>query len=121
MAASSDCASPDTAGRENHFDELPLEDRPRGGGIDLSIEGDDAAERGGRVGAISLLVGGGCRGGDRDAAGIRVLDDDARRRLELPHALERGVAVRDVVVRKLLALQLPGACATDAPIARGSS
>ena len=35
-----------------------------------------------------------------------MLDDDAGRRVELTHALERGVAVRDVVVRQLLALQL---------------
>ena len=46
--------------------------------------------------------------GDRDAAWIGVLDDHARRRLELPHAFEGGVAVRDVVVRELLALKLRG-------------
>ena len=45
---------------------------------------------------------------DRHAAGIRVFDDDARRGVELAHAFERGIAVRNVVVGQLLALQLPG-------------
>ena len=36
-----------------------------------------------------------------------MLDDHAGRALELAHALDRGVRVRDVVVREFLALQLP--------------
>ena len=39
-----------------------------------------------------------------------MFDDDARRRLELTHAFERSIAVRDVVVRQLLALNLPRLC-----------
>ena len=45
---------------------------------------------------------------DGDAAGIRVLDDDAGGRFELPHAFERGIGVRQVVEREFLALQLRG-------------
>ena len=74
--------------------------------IQIAVEGDDAAERGGRIGAIGVRVGVCERVGQRDAARIRMLHDDARRSLELPHAFERGIAVRDVVVRKLLTLEL---------------
>ena len=52
---------------------------------------------------VSLFDG----GGDGRAAGIRVLHDHAGGRLELAHALERRVGIRDVVVGELLALELP--------------
>jgi len=53
-----------------HFHELPLEDRFCRGGIQLAIEGDDAAERRRRVGAIGALVGfKGC-GAKGDTAGV---------------------------------------------------
>src|SRR5205085_12587565 len=52
------------------------------------------------------------RRADRDAARIGVLDDDARGRrvsgAEALHAFPGGVGVGDVVVRQLLALELPG-------------
>ncbi len=59
------------------------------------------------IGAEGAVVGLQRRGGHRHAAGVRVLDDDAGRLRELPHALQRGVGVGDVVVRQFLALQLP--------------
>ena len=52
---------------------------------------------------------------DGDAARIRVLDDDAGSFAELPYALERSVAVRDVVVGQRLALQLLRAADAGAP------
>ena len=55
---------------------------------------------------------------ERDAAGIGVLDDDAGRLGELPHALERGVGVGDVVERELLALHAPARPAIDGAAAR---
>ena len=45
--------------------------------------------------------------GDGHAAGIRVLDNHAGRHLETAHAFPGGVGVGDIVVRQLLALQLP--------------
>ena len=71
-----------------------------------AVEGDDAAERRGRVGAEGAVVGLAQVGRHGDAAGVGVLDDHAGRRVELPHALERGVGVGEVVERQLLALQL---------------
>ena len=43
--------------------------------------------------------------GDGDAAGVGVLDDDARGLVEGLHAFERRVGVGDVVIGQLLALQ----------------
>ena len=78
----------------------------RGGRIELAVERDDAAECRRRVGAVREVVRGQqvCR--DGDAAGIRVLDDHAGRLVELAHALEGRVGIREVVVREILALQL---------------
>ena len=92
-------------GCRQHFDELALEDRGRGGRVELAVEGDDAAVGGGRIGAVGTLVGveGCCR--HRDPTGVGVLDDDAGGLGELPYALDGGIRVRNVVVRKVLALQ----------------
>ena len=92
--------------RDDQFDELTLDDRARGDGRQRAIERDDAAECRGRVGPIRAVVRRERVACDRDAARIRVLDDDARRLGELTHAFERGIAVGDVVVRQRLALQL---------------
>src|SRR6266850_5196536 len=74
-------------GCRQHFDELALEDRGRGGGVELAVEGDDAAVGGGRIGAVGTLVGveGCCRHGN--PTGVGVLDDDAGGLRELPYAL----------------------------------
>ena len=83
-----------------------LQDRPRGYGIQFAIEGNDAAEGRGGVGAVGVCVGFGDALGARDAAGVGMLDDYAGGGIELPHAFERGVAVGDIVVREFLALEL---------------
>ncbi len=44
--------------RNNDFHELTADDRLRGRFIQLTVKGDDAAERRGRIGFISALVGG---------------------------------------------------------------
>src|ERR1700730_7759560 len=88
-----------------HFDELALDNRGRGGCVELAVEGDDAAVRGGRIGTVGSLVGveGWCR--QRRPAGVGVLDDDTGGLREQAHALDGGIRVRNVVVRKVLALQ----------------
>ena len=92
--------------RGDDFDELPLDDRRRGFGVERAVEGNDPAEGGGRVRLVGPQVGVEQARRDSDAAGIRVLDDHAGRFLELAHAFDRRVRVGDVVVGELLALQL---------------
>ncbi len=92
-------------GRRQHLDELALEDRGRGRRVELAVEGDDAAVRGARIGAVGTRVGVERRGRHSDPAGVGVLDDDAGGLRELAHALDGGIRVRNVVVRKVLALQ----------------
>ena len=64
------------------------------------------AEVGSVLSAFAYAVG--AVVGDGDAARVGVLDDHARRRGEALDAFPRRVGVGDVVVRELLALQLPG-------------
>ena len=45
------------ARRRQHLDELPFDDRGGGGGVEFAVEGDDAAEGRGGVGAVGGLVG----------------------------------------------------------------
>ncbi len=92
-------------GCRQHFDELALEDRGRGGRVELAVEGDDAAVRGSRIGAVGTLVGVQRCGRHGDPAGVGVLDDDAGGLTELAHALDGGIRVSNVVVRKVLPLQ----------------
>src|SRR2546421_3517571 len=92
-------------GCRQHLDELALEDRGRGGRVELAVEGDDAAVRGARIGAVGTPVGVEGRGRHGDPAGVGVLDDDAGGLRELAHALDGGIRVHYVVVRKVLALQ----------------
>ena len=94
------------AGAIEHLEEL-RRDRLQRRRVDRSVERDDAAEGAGGVGGERETVGIERRRGDGDAARIGVLDDDAGRLGEGLHALPRRVGVADVVVRELLALQLP--------------
>src|SRR5262249_17410561 len=61
--------------------------------VDAAVDGDDAAEGRDRVGRARQTVGLGDGGGGRDAARVRVLDDDRGRAGELQGAAERAVEV----------------------------
>ena len=98
------------AGRDDALEERLGEDLGRRV-VDLAIEGDDAAERAHGVGFARRAVGVGEHGRRRDAAGVRVLDDDGRGIFELAHGVERGVHVDQVVEAELL---LPAAEALGA-------
>ncbi len=102
---------------DDDLDELPLDDRLRGGAVELAVKSDDAAEGGFGVGFVGTLIGVQQGRAVGHAARVGVLDDDAGGRgVELLHAFQRGVGVADVVVRELLALQLAGG--GDAGLAR---
>ena len=73
--------------------------------VQRPIERHDAAERGDAVGVARPLVRGRRGLSDRDAAGIRVLDDGRRRLGELEDDARGRVEVEEVRVRELLALQ----------------
>ena len=90
---------------DHHFDELALEDFGGGGGVEFTVEGDDAAEGRGGVHREGAVVGRHQVGRHGHAAGVGVLDDDAGRGVEGLHAFQRGVGVGQVVVREFLALQ----------------
>src|SRR6202035_367721 len=74
--------------------------------VKAAIERDHPTDRGSGVRAIRKAVCAGDVLRQRNTARVGMFHDDACRGLELPHALERGVAVRDIVVRKLLPLYL---------------
>ena len=96
-------------GREDDLDELPVDDGLGRFRIQRAVEGDDAAERGSRVGRVGPVIGLGQAGAQRHAAGVGMLDDDAGRlRAETLDALQRRVGVGDVVVGEFLALDLLG-------------
>src|SRR5690606_41047061 len=102
-------------GRDDQLYELTIENSAGDVHSERSIEGDDAAECGRRIGAIRLFVRGQRIRCNRRAARVGVLDDHAGRFGELAYALERSVAVGDVVVGERLALELAsgadaGAC-----------
>ena len=92
--------------RDQHLDELAIEDRLRGGAIEPRVERDDAAERRRRISRIRVLVGVGAIGALRYAARVGVLDDHAGRTVELANAFPCRVAVGQVVEAEFLALQL---------------
>jgi hypothetical protein len=92
--------------REDHFHELPANDGLRGGGIQRTVESDDAAKSGSGIGAIGAFVGTDGVFRHRDAARVGVLDDDAGGCLELAHAFPSGVGIRQVVEGEFLALTL---------------
>src|SRR3989344_2012673 len=98
---------------DDHFDKLALDDGLGGGAVQLTVEGDDAAE--GRLGVSSVgqLVGLADAAfaveSHRHAARVGVLDDYAGRFDEALHTFQRGVGVGHVVERQFFALQLNGA------------
>ena len=98
--------------RDDHFDELALDDGLGGFAIQLTVEGDDAAEGRFGVGGVGQVVSFADAaflvGGHGHAARVGVLDDDAGRLDEALHAFQRGVGVGHVVERQFLALQLHG-------------
>src|SRR5690606_26784529 len=69
--------------RDDHFDELTLDDGLGSLRIQLAVEGDDAAERRLGIGGVGQVVGLADAalfvGGHGHAAGVGVLDDDAGR------------------------------------------
>ena len=92
-------------GRDHHLDEEPG-DRRRRRVIEGTVHRDDAAERAHRIASERARVSGGEIAGDRDAAGIGMLDDGDGRRGELGGERVRGIGVVEVVVGELLALHL---------------
>ena len=76
------------------------------GPVHIPVERDHAAERGHRVAGKGLLVRDAEPLGGGHAAGVVVLDDHARRRLELVEQAPRGVEVEDVVERERAAVEL---------------
>src|SRR5688572_15591296 len=93
------------ARRDDHLGKL-LANGFGGGAVERTVEGEDAAESGHRVGREGARVSFAQVGAGRDPAGVGMLDDDARRLAEALHAFPRRVGVGDVVVRELLALHL---------------
>ncbi len=92
-------------GREQDLDEL-LGQPLRGGRVDRPVEGDHAAERAQRIGRERALVRLQSGGTDRRAARVVVLEDHARRLVEVAHDRARRVEVEQVVERQLLAVVL---------------
>ena len=66
-------------GGDDHLDKLPIDDGLGRFGIELAVEGDDAAEGRFGIGAEGPLVSFQKRAAQRHAAGVGVLDDDAGR------------------------------------------
>ena len=88
-----------------------LGDLGRGCGVEGAVQRDDAAEGAERVAAERLVPGFDKRGGGRHSARVGVLDDGDGGtccRRELGDELECCVGIVEVVVRQLLALELPG-------------
>ncbi len=96
------------AGRHHHLDKRGR-DFLGSGEIHTGVEGNHAAERGGRIGLPRAHVRLARRRRDGRAAGIVVLHDHRGGLPVFLHQLQRGVGVQEVVVGHLLAVQLPGA------------
>jgi hypothetical protein len=92
--------------RDQHLDELSIQDGLGGSGVQRLVEGDDAAERAGRIGGIRQFVGVAAGHADRHATWIGMLDDDTGRRVELAHAFPRCIGIGQIVEAQFLALQL---------------
>ena len=94
-------------GRNDHFDELALDDGLRRCRIQFAIEGDDAAKSRFRIGLVGAVIGVQQVLAIGNAARIGVLDDDAGRfGVELLDAFQGRIGIGDVVVGQFLALQL---------------
>ena len=92
--------------RDQHLEKLRGRQLRPSYHVDLAVEGNDAAKGGGGIGRERLAIASSGRRRDRDAAGVGVLDDDARGFGKRVDAFPGRVAIGNVVVRKLLALQL---------------
>ena len=94
---------------DDYFHKLTIDNGLGGGGIQLAVEGDDAAE--GRFGirfegqVVSLADAVQANG---HTTGVGVFDDHTGGLGEGLHTLQRRVGVGDVVVAQFLALQLLG-------------
>src|SRR5690606_37797091 len=74
--------------------------------VDRTVEGDDAAEGGGRVGLKRLFVRFKRARADRHTAWVGVLYDDASGGFEATNAFPGCVGISNIVVRQLFALRL---------------
>ena len=93
---------------DDHFHELLLQHCLHGVGVELPVEGDDAAKGGLGVRSERTLVCVQQISRHRDAAGVGMLDDHTRRSvMELLYATQSGIGIGDVVVGQRLALMLP--------------
>ena len=94
---------------DNHFHELTIDNGLGGGGIQLAVEGDDAAESGFGIGFEGQVIGlADAIQAHGHATGVGVFDDHTGRLGEGLYTLQRRVGVGDVVVAQFLALQLFG-------------
>ncbi len=84
-------------GCDNDLDKLALDNVGRGGRVEWSIESDNAAKSGFRVGTECAPVSLVNIIRDGDATGIGVFDDDAGRVVELFYALECRVGIGNIV------------------------
>ncbi len=90
-----------------------------GGGVDFTIEGQDATKGGDRIAgkrfqvrvAKSFLFGG--------AAGVVVLDDDSGGATEFSGETARGFEIDEIIIGKLLALKLSSGGETFRRVAGG--
>ena len=76
--------------------------------VHRAVGDDNAAEHADRIGLIRQLVSLADRLRHAHAARVAMLDRNDRRRVKLAQQFQRAVCVVDVVVGKLLAVQLPG-------------
>ena len=93
-------------GRDDDLGKL-FSDGLRGGAVERAVECENTAEGRDRIGLERFFIGREQVLADGGAAGIGMLDDDARRLGKALHALPGRVRIRDVVVRQFLALHLP--------------
>ena len=97
----------------NDFDKLFVYNGGGDLGLHQLIEGNDAAKTRNRVGGEGFQIGLGITASDRHAAGVGVFDNDTGRLLvKLVDTLQRSISIVDVVVGKLLALELLGSSDT---------
>ncbi len=73
-----------------------------------AVRGDDTAEDRHLVGLVSLRPGIHDIPPDGSTAGIHMFEPHAERLIELAHDAQRGVGILYIIVRHLLAVELPG-------------
>ena len=95
--------------RNDNFNKLLLSDHLGNFGVNLLIEGNNAAKAGYRIGGKCLQIGVDIIIAQRHAARVGVLDNDTGRLLaELTDGFLCGIRIVDIVVGKFLALDLLG-------------